>query len=189
MKIICGLLAASGAWWTGNPHIDISAHNHKNQTVLSYSKIPVLALMLSCLVSSAAPLAVGDAVPAISAKDQNGKDFVLTTNVQYLLIAREMSCAKTANHKLADQGVGFLEEHHAAYLMDIHTMPAIARMFALPKMRKYPERIVLVDAPDALAWVPVQSERITVLALTPAGRIGKISYWNPVSEPVTGIFQ
>lgn len=100
-----------------------------------------------------------------------------------------MSCAKSANHILADQGEGFLEKHGAAYLMDIHTMPAIARVFALPKMRKYPERIVLMDKPGALDWVPVQPERITVLTLTPAGKIQKISYWNPVNEPVTGIFQ
>jgi hypothetical protein len=32
----------------------------------------------------------------------------------------------------------------------------------------------------------VQPGRVTVLALTSEGRIQKISYWNPDSEPVAG---
>jgi hypothetical protein len=48
---------------------------------------------------------------------------------------------------------------------------------------------VLVEKPDSLAWVPVQPGRVTVLTLTSAGRIQKISYWNPDSEPVAGCLQ
>lgn len=81
----------------------------------------------------AGQLVVGDAVPVFSAKDQFGKEFSFTNGVQFLLIATEMACGKTANHKLAEQGAGFLEKNRAIYLMDIHTMPAIARVFALPK--------------------------------------------------------
>lgn len=73
--------------------------------------------------------------------------------------------------------------------MDIHPMPGIARMFAFPKMRKYPQRIVLVDSADALAAFPKQSGRLTVLALTPAGRIEKISYWDPDKAPVGTCFK
>ena len=32
-------------------------------------------------------------------------------------------------------------------------MPFVARVFALPKMRKYPQRIVLVETAGTLAWV------------------------------------
>lgn len=152
-------------------------------------KLLILFAVLFYNITNAAPLTVGDVVPAITAKDQHGTNFVLTTNIQYLLIATEMTVAKTANHKLADQGAGYLEKHGAAYLMDIHTMPGIARVFAFPKLKKYPQRIVLVDSPDALVWVPRSPDHITVLALSPAGQIRKISYWDPASEPVAGIFQ
>ena len=100
-----------------------------------------------------------------------------------------MAASKSANQKLAAASAGFLEQHHAAYLMDIHTMPAIARVFALPKLRKYPQRIVLVDTADALAAFPAQPGHVTVLALTPAGRVEKISYWDPAREPVNGFLQ
>ena len=136
----------------------------------------------------AAQLTVGDTVPSFSAKDQHGKEFVFANGVQFLLVATERACGTSANHKLAEQGPGFLEEHQAVYVMDIHTMPGVARFFALPKMRKYPQRIVLVETAGTLGWVPTQPGRVTVLTLTSAGRIQKISFWNPDSEPVAGCF-
>ena len=149
----------------------------------------LLFVGLFWLPAHASPLAVGDALPPIAAKDLSGKDFTLTTNVQYLLVATEMACAKAANHKLAELGSGFLEKQHAAYLMDIHTMPAVARWFAFPKMRKYPQRIVLVDSAETLAAIPVQPDCVTVLNFTAAGRIRKISYWDPAGKPVAEFLQ
>jgi len=146
----------------------------------------LLFVGLFWLPAPAAPLAVGDALPPIAAKDQFGNDFTLTTNVQFLLVATEMACAKAANRQLAEQGSGFLEKQHAAYLMDIHTMPAVARWFAFSKMRKYPQRIVLVDSAETLVAIPVQPDCVTVLTITAAGRIREISYWNPAGKTVAG---
>jgi hypothetical protein len=151
-----------------------------------------LAVLVCCwlwLNVHAAPLAVGDLVPTINAKDQHGKAFTLTTNVQFLLVSTERACATAANLKLEELGTGFLEQHQAAYLMDIHTMPTVARWFAFPKMRKYPQRIVLVDSAETLAAIPVQPDRITVLKLTSEGRIQTISYWDPAKEPLSGILK
>ena len=156
---------------------------------MTFRGLLVLGFCLQSLSACAAPLAVGDAVPAFSAKDQHGKEFVFTNGVQFLLVATERSVGTSANHKLAEQGAGFLEKCKAVYVMDIHTMPSVARLFALPKMRKYPQRIVLVETAGTLAWVPTQQGRVTVLALTSEGRIHKISYWNPDSEPVAGYLQ
>ena len=154
-----------------------------------FPRLFTLGCLLLCLSTRAAPLAVGEAVPAMAANDQHGAAFQFTNGIRFLLVVTEMSASKVANQKLAAAGAGFLELHHAAYLMDIHTMPAIARVFALPKLRKYPHRIVLMDSADALTAFPAQPERVTVLALTPAGRVEKISYWNPVSEPVAGFLE
>lgn len=136
----------------------------------------------------AAPLAIGDSLPPITAQDQHGLAFNSTNAFQFLLVATEMDCAKAANKALAEQGAGFLEQHHAAYLLDIHTMPGIARFFAFPKMRKYPQRIILVDSAEALAAFPRQPCRVTVVRLTPAHRVASISYWDPETEPVAGCF-
>jgi hypothetical protein len=72
--------------------------------------------------------------------------------------------------------------------MDIHTMPGIGRLFALPKMRKYPHRIVLVEKAESLNWVPSKPGHVTVLSLNAGGHIQKITYWNPATEAVIGLF-
>ena len=48
---------------------------------------------------------------------------------------------------------------------------------------------MLVDSAKTLAAFPVQPGCVTVLVLTPAGRIQKISYWNPSNQPVEGCFK
>jgi len=136
----------------------------------------------------AGQLAVGDAIPAITAKDQHGIPFVLATNIQTLLVATEMDCAKAANRQLAAQAAGFLDKHNAAFLMDVHSMPGIARMFAFPKMKKYPHRIVFIDSPTVLTNFPSQTNRVAVISLN-AGRIRRIGFWDPGNESAEKCFQ
>jgi hypothetical protein len=153
---------------------------------LNFRRLCAVGVLILCVSARAAVLTAGDAVPAIVANDQHGAAFQFTNGVRFLLVVTEMGCSKSANQQLAAAGAGFLESHQAVYLMDIHPMPAVARVFALPKLRKYPHRIVLVDTADALSPFPAQAGRVTVLALTPAGRVQKISFWDPRSEPVAG---
>jgi hypothetical protein len=154
-----------------------------------WGRLALAFICLFCLAAPAAPLAIGDLVPEISAPDQHGQAFNSTNGYRFLLVATEMACAKSANQKLAEQGTGFLEQQHAAYLLDIHTMPAIARFFAFPKMRKYPQRIILVDTAATLAVFPTRPGRVTVVALTADRHVRTINYWDPDSEPVAGCFQ
>lgn len=149
----------------------------------------ILGLWWAAIPSPGAPLAVGDAVPVISANDQHGVRFTLTNGVRFVLISTDMGCAKAADQKLAACGAGYLEKRQAVFWMDIHTMPGIARFFAFPKLRKYPQRIILIDSPGALARFPSQPGRLTVLSLTPEERIRKISYWDPETEAVDTCFK
>ena len=140
-------------------------------------------------LTAAASLGVGEAVPPLSAKDQHGQVFTFTNGMRYLIIAKEMAPAKAANRALAGWGTGLLDQHHAAFLMDIHTMPAIARLFAFPKLRRYAHRIVLVDDSAALAWVPARPGQNTVLELTVDGRIKSIRYWDPAVSQLAPLLE
>ena len=60
---------------------------------------------------------------------------------------------------------------------------------ALGDEKRSGDRIVLVDTADTLAAFPTQPGRVTVLALTPAKRIQKISYWDPAREPLAGFLE
>jgi hypothetical protein len=145
----------------------------------------IIALFLLWLPALAEQLKVGDTVPAFSAKDQHGTKFIFTNTVRVLLVAIEMTPAKAANLKLAQQGAGFLEKHQAAYLMDIHAMPAVARYFALPKMRKYPHRIILIEKEETLKAFPAKPDCVTVLTLSSARHIEKVDYWSPDKESIS----
>ena len=147
------------------------------------------ALCFLDFAARADALKVGDKIPAIVAKDQRDVAYSFTNGTAFLLCALDMESAKAANHQLAAQGPGFLEKHGAVYLMDVHTMPAIAKFFAIQKMAKYPERIVLIDTANCLDWVPAKTGFVTVLQLTPDARVEKISFWQSTSESATNLFQ
>jgi len=124
-------------------------------------------------------------MPAFSAKDQFGKDFKFAPGVKFLLLGFDMSTCKAANAKIAALDKGGLEQRGAVYVMDIHTMPAIAKVFAFPKMRKYPFRVVLAESEDLLTPFPRQTGKITVLVLAPEGTIRAIHYWDPATEELS----
>jgi len=151
-------------------------------------------LLLTFFTAFVAPLhaddlKAGDAVPAFSAKDQFGNDFKFEAGLRFLLLGFDMDASKPANLKLADLGAGWLEKHQAAYVLDIHSMPSVARFFALPKMKKYPHRIILGDDEKLLAPFPRQPGRITVLVLTPAGKIQEVRFWNPTTEALDSLLK
>jgi hypothetical protein len=152
--------------------------------IVQWLAVAALGFVLaSYAVAADSPtLAVGDAVPGFAAKDQFGKDFKFEPGLHFLLLGFDMGASKAANLKLEKLGAGWLESKHAAYVLDIHTMPGIARVFAFPKMRKYPQRIILGDDEKMLAPFPRQDGRITVLVLTPAAKIQEIRYWNPSTQ-------
>lgn len=124
-------------------------------------------------------LGVGDPFPAFHAADQHGVDYTFEPGTRAVLIAFEMSAAKAANRYLSAQPATFLDDHGAVYIANIYGMPGIGRHFALPKMRKYPQRIILADGKDLLSAFPRQQERVTVLGLDDTGAIRTVGYWNP----------
>lgn len=143
-------------------------------------------LVWAVLVSAAcaAELTAGDSVPTFSAKDQFGKDFRYSPGLHYLVLGFDRSAGQQATAKLAELGTEWLGQHSAAYVLDTHNMPAIARVFALPKMRKCPVRIILCDDAKTLATFPRKPEKITVLTLTADGKIKDIRYWDAVTEKI-----
>jgi hypothetical protein len=56
-------------------------------------------------------------------------------------------------------------------------------MFALPKMRKYPHRIILGDDANLLTPFPQEANKVTVLTVS-GGVVKAIRYWDPASESV-----
>lgn len=142
-------------------------------------------LLLGSQARADGMLAAGDAFPAFEASDQHGIAYVFEPGTRMVLIAFEMGAAKAANRVLADQSPSFLDDHQAVYIANIHGMPGIGRRFALPKMRRYPHRIVLADDATLLTPFPHRKGLVTVLNLDAAAVIRSVSYWNPGEKPLS----
>lgn len=141
--------------------------------------LAVTLTVLVPLVVAADLLKPGAVVPALEAMDQHEQPFKLGDDAAWLLISFDMGTGKAANRFFEGKGAPFLSEHKAVYVANIHGMPGVGRMFALPKMRKYPHRIVLADDEHLLDPFPREEDRVTVIKLGPGRVVESIEFWDP----------
>lgn len=128
---------------------------------------------------------VGDTFAAFSTKDQHDKPYTYEPGARLVIVSFEMGTGKAANTFFETKGAAFLGEQKAVFIANIYGMPGIARAFALPKMRKYPHRILLGDGADFLARYPEKEDFLTVLTLDGKGTITEIRHVNPKKEMAT----
>lgn len=154
---------------------------------LSYLKTAGLALSVAAItmgIALAAPYAEGSKVEPFTAKTQHEKNFTLQpSDTRFLLISHDMETGKKANAVLTTVGPANLASKKVVYLANIHGMPGVGRMFALPKMRKYSHTIILGDDAGLIAKFPEQTNKVTVLKLAD-GKVSSVQYWAPGAEPL-----
>jgi hypothetical protein len=155
------------------------------QTILN----SVLILSLSTTMALADLYKKGSKVTAFKANDQHGQAYEFeAAKTKYLLVSFDMETGKKANAALSAQGADFLTKQKAVYVANIFGMPGIGRMFALPKMRKYPHRIILGDDANLLTPFPQEANKVTVLTVS-GGVVKEIRYWDPASESVVDLLK
>ena len=144
---------------------------------------------LAICTAHAAPYATGSKVEAFSAKTQHDKEFTFKpANTQFLLVTHDMETGKKANAILTPVGPDNLTNKKVVYLANIHGMPGVGRMFALPKMRKYSHTIILGDDAGLIAKFPEEKNKVTVLILSD-GKVTSVRYWDPGAEDVDGFLK
>ncbi len=136
-------------------------------------------LPLSLAAASYQP---GDKFESFATKDQHEKPFTYAGGARLVIVSFEMGSGKAANAYFEKQPADFLEKQQTVFIANIHGMPGIGRAFALPKMRKYPHRILLADAEGFLARYPEQEDKLTVLTLDEAGVVTAIRFVNPKKD-------
>jgi hypothetical protein len=160
-----------------------------NLVLLKKATAALAVTLLGSTLSLAAPYETGQRVDPFQAKDQHENAFTLKpTETRYLLVSHDMETGKKANTALTALGKDYLPGKKAVYVANIHGMPAVGRMFALPKMKKYNHRIILGDDAALIAKFPEQKGKVSVLALT-NGKITSISYWTPGAEAIEGFIK
>jgi len=139
-------------------------------------------LVLFATVASAEPYAVGGTLRPFSLADQHGARASVGEEVRLLLLSRDMGAGDIVKGALGDADQRFLDERRAVYLADVSGMPAmIRRMFALPKMRKRPYR-VLIDEDGTVARDFPRVEGKPTLVLLDRLRITRIDHPASASE-------
>lgn len=135
-----------------------------------------VSLVLSGVTVAADQLAVGDKLPMLTLHDQHDQPMAISKDTRLLLFAAEKPAADLLTAYLEEQPDDFLELNAAVYLMDISGMPKmITRMFALPKMRKRPYRVLLAEDAETLAFLPRHQNQVTVIRLE-NGRVESLDF-------------
>ena len=157
--------------------------------ILRLSATVLASAALSLGIAHAAPYAEGSKVEAFTAKTQHEKEFILKpAEIRFLLVSHDMETGKKANAVLTTVGQQNLADKKVVYLANIHGMPGIGRMFALPKMRRYAHTIILGDSEVLIARFPEQKEKVTVLKLDD-GKVTSIQYWSPGVDPLDNVLK
>lgn len=105
----------------------------------------LLTIFLS-IVAFANPLAVDSLIPEIKIKDQFEKEHTITAEVKTILFASDKSTSDMLRDYLLSKDKDILARNNAIYVADISGMPKIITKFvALPKMKKYPFSVLLLD--------------------------------------------
>ena len=98
------------------------------------------------LNAAANSFSVGDTVPDITINDQFEKAHKIYANVKTVLFASDKDASDILKEYLLSKEGDILTANNAIYVADISGMPSlITKFFALPKMKKYPFSVMLLD--------------------------------------------
>jgi len=128
-------------------------------------------------LASAAPLTVGDALPQLHFENQHGKmEAFPGAGTRVVLFAIEKTPSDEVNTFLTNLGAEGVRKEGIVFLADISGMPSfVTQTFALPKMRKRPYSILLVNKVEQAAFMPHEKDAVTVLQVH-QGKITQIAF-------------
>ncbi|HJE02419.1 hypothetical protein AAX26_00058 [Aliarcobacter thereius] len=108
----------------------------------------LLILALLALGLNANPLIIDSSIDGIKIKDQKEKEHTLDANIKTVIFASDKGTSDIIKDYLLSisETENILDRNSAVYVADISGMPSIISKFiALPKMKKYPFPILLLD--------------------------------------------
>jgi hypothetical protein len=112
------------------------------------------------------PYAVGDAIEPFTLEDQHGESRSVDGSVKVILFSRDMDGGDFLKEGLAEVSPEYLREMQAVYVADISGMPGlIARMFAVPAMRKRPYSMLLDRDGETTTRLPDVEGQATLIFL------------------------
>lgn len=133
----------------------------KSETIL----LIVILLIIFTSIIHAEPYKVGTQVPDFSLKDQHGKTYKLDPAVRLILfVGRDRQGGEIVAKALENTGEGYLAKYSTIYIIDTSGIPRLVnKLFARPKLRKRPYKILVDPGPSVTKDFPSEKEKVTLL--------------------------
>ena len=110
-------------------------------------------------------LSEGASIEPLQFKDQFEKNLAITAQTQQLIVVFSKGEGEKVKTFL-ETNPNYLREKNALYLMDVTPVPGmVMSMFMLPKFKKYPYPIGLVEDEKLLALFPKKENFITFITI------------------------
>lgn len=124
----------------------------------------------------------GQSIKPIILNDQFGATHKIAKMPSTVIITFEKEPSNILNEYLLKQSEGYLEKNNAIYIADISQMPAfVTKSFALPKMKEYKYKVLLITDENEGALYPYQEGQITIIKME-NDRIRSISFTDKPSQ-------
>ncbi|UCE86854.1 MAG: hypothetical protein JSU66_03720 [Deltaproteobacteria bacterium] len=126
--------------------------------------------------AAAGVYAVGSTLEPFALEDQHGEAHRVDGSVDVILFSREMKGGDLLKEALEGVPAGFLAARRAVYVADISGMPSlVARLFALPKLRKRPYPILLDRDGSQTRNLPSEDGAATLIVLDDL-RVARVAF-------------
>ncbi|MDD3774365.1 MAG: hypothetical protein PHV08_00220 [Sulfurovaceae bacterium] len=145
------------------------------------NKIFFILISVAVMIS-ANEYQAGQSIKPIILNDQFGATHKIARIPRTIIITFEKEPSDILNEYLSKQSEGYLEQNNAIYIADISQMPAfVTKSFALPKMKEYKYKVLLITDENEGALYPYQEGQITIIKME-NDRIRSISFTDKSSQ-------
>ncbi len=148
-------------------------------------KVLLIVAFSACIFANS--FDVNDKINNFSLPDQFDKMHTVNSEIKTIIVSFEKDTGKEVSDFLASKEPDFLEKNQAVFIADISEMPSfVTKLFALPKMRDYKHKILLIYNENDGRFVH-QEEKSTLYKLE-SGVVKSISYFS-TSEELAQVFK
>ena len=142
----------------------------------------LIIILMAWACGARAELAeVGKPFPPYTVQDAFEQTNTLQKATRFVIVSSEKAVSEKINEWLKPQPAGYLPAHKAEYVSDITPMPGIiTELFARPKMKKYPFKILLARDENFAKTYPHQKGKIALFVLDDQQVLKEVRY---LAEP------
>lgn len=142
----------------------------------------IFLILLSTVIMWANEYQIGQTINTIILNDQFGTMHNIDKMPRTIIMTFEKEPSDVLNEYLSKLPEGYLEKNDAIFIADISGMPAfVSKSFALPKMREYKYKVLLITDENEGAMYPYQEGQITIIKIE-NNRIKSINFTDKLSQ-------